>query len=156
MPDLGIEVNGMKFPNPFVLASGPPGTNGKVIQRSFGLGWGGIVCKTLSLENEKVANVVPRYGKLKSREDGKQVIGFQNIELISDRPFEVWLDELAECKQAYPDHVLIGQVQGMPGYVNRLRLRFDRPGRYDILCLELCGNLHSRMRGVIQVTGSAS
>jgi len=50
-----------------------------------------------------------------------------------------------------PDDVLVGQVQGMPGYVNRLRLRFDRPGRYNILCLELCGNLHSRMRGVIQV-----
>jgi len=38
MTDLSIEVNGMRFPNPFVLASGPPGTNGKVIQRSFELG----------------------------------------------------------------------------------------------------------------------
>ena len=37
MAELGIEVNGMKFPNPFVLASGPPGTNAKVIKRSFAL-----------------------------------------------------------------------------------------------------------------------
>lgn len=54
-----------------------------------------------------------------------------------------------------PDGVLLGQVQGMPGYINRLRMRLDRPGRYDILCLELCGNLHSRMRGVVQVTGES-
>lgn len=110
MTDLSITVDGIKFPNPFVLASGPPGTNGKVIQRSFELGWGGIVCKTLSLENEKVTNVVPRYGKLTADADSKQVIGFQNIELISDRPFDVWLEELRQCKEAYPDHALIASI----------------------------------------------
>lgn len=54
-----------------------------------------------------------------------------------------------------PSGVLIGQVQGMPGYVNRLRVRFERPGRYDFLCLELCGMGHSRMLGVVQVVGAA-
>lgn len=113
MADLSIEVDGMRFPNPFVLASGPPGTNGKVIRRSFELGWGGIVCKTISLENEKVHNTVPRYGKLyhEGHADQKDmVVGFQNIELISDRPFEAWLDDLAECKQAYPDRMLIASI----------------------------------------------
>ena len=51
MADLSIVVNGMRFKNPFLLASGPPGTNAQVIKRSFSLGWGGIVCKTLSLDN---------------------------------------------------------------------------------------------------------
>jgi len=110
MADLSIDVNGMRFPNPFVLASGPPGTNGKVIQRSFELGWGGIVCKTLSLENEKVHNTVPRYGKLEGSGGKKDVIGFQNIELLSARSFEVWLPELRECKERYPDHVLIASI----------------------------------------------
>lgn len=110
MTDLSIEVDGMRFPNPFVLASGPPGTNGKVINRSFELGWGGIVCKTISLENEKVHNTVPRYGKLHGPQGKKDVFGFQNIELISDRPFEVWLDELADCKAKHPDKVLIASV----------------------------------------------
>ncbi len=110
MTDLSITVDGMKFPNPFVLGSGPPGTNGKVIQRSFELGWGGIVCKTLSLENSKVTNVVPRYGKLNGAGGKKDVYGFQNIELISDRPFDVWLEELRECKEKYPDHMLIASI----------------------------------------------
>ena len=110
MTDLSIDVGGLKFPNPFVLASGPPGTNGKVIKRSFALGWGGIVCKTISLDNSKVINTVPRYGKLHAREHSDEVIGFQNIELISDRPFDAWLDELADCKREYPRHMLIASV----------------------------------------------
>ena len=75
----------------------------------FGLGWGGIVCKTISLDNSKVHNTVPRYARLKSRTD-KAVIGFENIELISDKPFEAWLDELADCKAKYPDHMLIASI----------------------------------------------
>jgi cytochrome c oxidase subunit II len=50
-----------------------------------------------------------------------------------------------------PSNHLIGQVQAMPGYVNRLRLRFSEPGRYHVLCLELCGSGHHRMRGVFDV-----
>lgn len=48
------------------------------------------------------------------------------------------------------DH-LLAQTQAMPGYVNRLRVRFDQPGRYYVLCLELCGMGHHRMRGVFDV-----
>ena len=110
MANLNIEVNGLNFANPFVLASGPPGTNGKVIQRSFELGWGGIVCKTLSLDHTQVHNTAPRYAKLSDPADRKNVIGFQNIELISDRPFEIWLEELQEAKEAYPDRMLIASI----------------------------------------------
>ncbi len=85
--DLSITVNGMKFPNPFLLGSGPPGTNARVIAKSFDAGWGGAVAKTVSLESAKVVNVVPRYGKLRSKVSG-EVIGFENIELISDRPID--------------------------------------------------------------------
>ena len=85
--DLSITVNGMKFENPFVLGSGPPGTNGKVIARSYDLGWGGMVCKTFSLDASKVINTAPRYAKLRGR-TSEEVIGFQNIELISDRPYQ--------------------------------------------------------------------
>jgi cytochrome c oxidase subunit 2 len=50
-----------------------------------------------------------------------------------------------------PAGVLVAQVQVMPGYVNRLRVKLDHPGTYTVLCLELCGNGHSRMRSVLQV-----
>lgn len=107
--DLSITVNGIKFPNPFLLGSGPPGTNARVIAKSYDAGWGGAVAKTVSLESAKVVNVVPRYGKLRSRVSG-EVIGFENIELISDRPIEVWLDEFRQIKQNYPNHILIASI----------------------------------------------
>jgi dihydroorotate dehydrogenase subfamily 1 len=107
--DLSIEVNGMRFPNPFVLGSGPPGTNARVISKSFDLGWGGCVIKTISLDASKVINTAPRYGKLMSRENG-EVIGFENIELISDRPFNVWIEELTELKKRYPAKMVIASI----------------------------------------------
>src|SRR5918911_362356 len=107
--DLSITVNGMKFPNPFLLGSGPPGTNARVISKSYDAGWGGAVAKTVSLESAKVVNVVPRYGKLRSRRTG-EVIGFENIELISDRPIDVWLDEFRQVKKEYPRNVLIASI----------------------------------------------
>jgi cytochrome c oxidase subunit 2 len=50
-----------------------------------------------------------------------------------------------------PDGDLLAQTQAMPGYVNRLRVRFDRPGTYRVMCLEFCGMSHHVMRGVIEV-----
>src|SRR5690606_37598842 len=107
--DLSIVVNGITFENPFLLASGPPGTNAKVIAKSFDLGWGGVVCKTISLDSSKVINTAPRYGKFKSRQS-KEVVGFENIELISDRPFDVWLDELRQLKKSYPNKDLVASI----------------------------------------------
>src|SRR5258708_37153597 len=93
--DLSITVHGIKFPNPFLLGSGPPGTNARVITKSFDAGWGGAVAKTATLESSKVVNVVPRYGKMRSRTSKKETV-FENIEFFSDRPISVWLDELRE------------------------------------------------------------
>ena len=35
MPTLEVTVNGLKLPNPFVIGSGPPGTNANVIGKAF-------------------------------------------------------------------------------------------------------------------------
>ncbi len=109
MSTLATTVDGLNFKNPFVIGSGPPGTNVKVIKRAFKEGWGGVIAKTVSLDCSKVINVSPRYGKLKAN-DGKEVIGWENIELISDRKFEIWLDEFKEAKDECPDGILIASV----------------------------------------------
>lgn len=109
MPDLSVQVNGLKLPNPFVIASGPPGTNANVIAKAFDEGWGGVVCKTVCLEADKIINVAPRYARMRAQ-NSKEVIGWENIELISDRPIEVWEDEFKKLKDAYPDRVLIASI----------------------------------------------
>ena len=109
MPTLETTVDGLKLPNPFVIGSGPPGTNGKVIGRAFDDGWGAVICKTVSLDASKVINVQPRYGRLRSRESD-EIYGWENIELISDRSFETWLDEFKAVKDGHPDGVLIASI----------------------------------------------
>lgn len=109
MATLSTTVDGLKLPNPFVIGSGPPGTNMNVINRAFREGWGAVIAKTISLDASKVINVTPRYGKLKAA-DGKEIIGWENIELISDRPIEIWEEEFKKIKDAHPEGVLIASI----------------------------------------------
>ncbi|XP_066332458.1 dihydropyrimidine dehydrogenase (NADP(+)), chloroplastic-like [Miscanthus floridulus] len=112
-PDLSVRVNGLQMPNPFVIGSGPPGTNYTVMKRAFDEGWGGVIAKTVSLDAEKVINVTPRYAKLRAEPNGAamgRIIGWQNIELISDRPLETMLNEFKQLKKEYPDRILIGSI----------------------------------------------
>lgn len=53
--DISVEMCGLKFENPFGLASAPPTTSGAMIRRAFEAGWGFVVTKTFSLVkvNEK-------------------------------------------------------------------------------------------------------
>ena len=109
MATLETTVNGLKFKNPFVIGSGPPGTNANVIRKAFDEGWGGVVAKTISMDASKVTNVAPRYARMRAT-GSKEVFGWQNIELISDRPFETWLEEFDSVKQSHPESILIASV----------------------------------------------
>jgi dihydropyrimidine dehydrogenase (NADP+) len=67
----------------------------------------------VSLDSEKVVNVTPRYAKLKAWTPAgtkSEVIGWENIELISDRPFETMLAELQQLKREYPDRILVASI----------------------------------------------
>lgn len=108
MPTLATTVDGLNLPNPFVIGSGPPGTNLSVINRAFKEGWGAVIAKTVSLDASKVVNVSPRYAKLHG--SNGEVIGWENIELISDRPLRIWEDEFKRCKDAHPPGALIASI----------------------------------------------
>src|SRR5687768_15193028 len=96
---------GIKSPNPFWLASAPPTDKQYNVERAFRAGWGGVVWKTLG-EDPPIVNVNgPRYGAIHSSD--RRVIGFNNIELITDRPLEVNLREIKEVKRAWPDRALV-------------------------------------------------
>ena len=94
MPDLSIEFCGVKAPNPFWLASGPPTNSEYQVRRAFEAGWGGAVWKTIA--HQPIVNVSSRYGGLDY--DGRKLMGLNNIELITDRTLEVNLQEIARVK----------------------------------------------------------
>src|SRR6188472_1805142 len=94
MADLTTNFAGIKSPNPFWLASAPPTNMGSMIERAFDAGWGGAVWKTLG---EPITNVSSRLAGLD--QGPLRLLGLNNIELITDRPLEVNLKEVAECKK---------------------------------------------------------
>jgi dihydropyrimidine dehydrogenase (NAD+) subunit PreA len=108
MADLTTEFLGIRSPNPFWLASAPPTDKAYNVNRAFEAGWGGAVWKTLG-EDPPIVNVSgPRYGAIHSNE--RRVIGFNNIELITDRPLKVNLDEIRQIKKNWPDRALLVSV----------------------------------------------
>jgi len=104
MADLRTTIAGITSPNPFWLASAPPTDKEYNVVRAFKAGWGGVVWKTLG-EDPPVVNVSSRYGALLDQNRG--MIGFNNIELITDRPLEVNLREIAAVKKAFPDRAMV-------------------------------------------------
>ena len=105
MASLASEFLGIKSPNPFWLASAPPTDKQYNVERAFEAGWGGVVWKTLGDEGSPVVNVSSRYGAVSSGQN--RMMGFNNIELITDRPLEVNLKEIKEVKAKWPDRALI-------------------------------------------------
>ena len=105
MPDLSITFAGIRCPNPFWLASAPPTNCGEQVMRAFEAGWGGAVWKTIG---EPITNVSSRYSSIDW--NGQRMLGLNNIELISDRPIETNLREIAEVKKRYPQHPVIASL----------------------------------------------
>lgn len=102
-PNLSAHVAGIRSPNPFWLASAPPTNTGYQISRAFEAGWGGAVWKTLG--HEPIVNVSSRYGGLSY--DGRKMMGFNNIELITDRSLAINLKEIREVKREFPDRAVV-------------------------------------------------
>jgi dihydropyrimidine dehydrogenase (NAD+) subunit PreA len=108
MADLRSTFLGITSPNPFWLASAPPTDKAYNVNRAFEAGWGGAVWKTLG-EDPPIVNVNgPRYGAIHSND--RRVIGFNNIELITDRPLKTNLDEIRQIKRSWPDRALVVSV----------------------------------------------
>src|SRR3984885_13846839 len=103
--DLTTRFAGITSPNPFWLASGPPSNCGDQVKRAFDAGWGGAVWKTIG---EPIVNVSSRYSSVDW--NGQRMMGFNNIELISDRSVEINLREISEVKKRYPKHAVIASL----------------------------------------------
>jgi len=105
MADLVTNFAGIRCPNPFWLASGPPTNSGEQIMRAFDAGWGGAVWKTIG---EPIVNVSSRYSSVDW--NGQRMMGLNNIELITDRSIDTNLREIAEVKKRYPHHAVVASL----------------------------------------------
>lgn len=111
--DISVTICGVKFPNPFGLASAPPTTNSAMIRRSFEAGWGFTVTKTFGCDHDLVTNVSPRITRGTTSGHGNYGPGlgsFINIELISEKSAEYWYRSIRELKDDFPEKVVIASI----------------------------------------------
>ncbi len=106
MANLKSNFVGIKSPNPFWLASAPPTDKEYNVRRALNAGWGGVVWKTLGEDGPPVVNVNgPRYGAIYGAD--RRLAGLNNIELITDRPLQINLQEIKSVKKDFPDHAIV-------------------------------------------------
>jgi len=122
--DLSTVFTGIRFENPFLLASAPPTESESNIMRAYEAGWGGVVTKTIGLH--PVVNVPgPKTKFLRLDNDGSRVsmakrpdttlMASWNWELISDKPMDWWLPKLENIKRAWPNRVLVASIMAGSG-----------------------------------------
>src|SRR5688572_33098920 len=102
MADLSTTFTGLRFENPFLLASAPPTESDSNIMRAFDAGWGGVVCKTIGMH--PVVNVKgPKTKFLRAdnsatrlsmnRRNDTTLVASWNWELISEKAIDWWRSE---------------------------------------------------------------
>ena len=125
MADLSTTFTGLKFENPFLLASAPPTESDANIIRAYEAGWGGVVTKTIGLH--PVMNVKgPKTKFLRAENSGTRLsmnkrgadttlMASWNWELISDKPLDWWIGRLSNIKKQFPTRMLVGSIMAGSG-----------------------------------------
>ena len=124
MADLSTVFTGIRFENPFLLASAPPTESESNIMRAYEAGWGGVVTKTIGMH--PVVNVVgPKTKFLRVDTGGTRLsmakradstlLASWNWELISDKPIDWWIPRIEAIKKAWPDRVLVASIMAGSG-----------------------------------------
>ena len=124
MADLSTTFTGLRFENPFLLASAPPTESDSNIMRAFEAGWGGVVCKTLGMH--PVVNVKGPKTKFLRADNGNArlsmnrrpdttLVASWNWELISDKGLDWWLPRIEKIKKAFPDKIFIASIMAGSG-----------------------------------------
>ncbi|KHN83864.1 Dihydropyrimidine dehydrogenase [NADP(+)] [Toxocara canis] len=110
--DISVSMCGLKFENPFGLASAPPTTSGAMCRRAFEQGWAFVLTKTFGLDKDLITNVSPRIvrGTTSGHLYGPQQGSFLNIELISEKTASYWQACISELKRDFPSKIVIASI----------------------------------------------
>jgi dihydroorotate dehydrogenase len=122
--ELAVSFTGLRFENPFLLASAPPTESEQNILRAFDAGWGGVVTKTIGLH--PVVNVAgPKTKFFRATPDSTQISmkkrsgaalhSSWNWELISDKTLDWWVPRIGRIKRAHPTRVLVTSIMAGSG-----------------------------------------
>lgn len=107
--DLSVQIAGVNFINPFMIAACPSTNSREMTARAFEAGWAGAVLKTVS----PVGNPIPLvYPMMASLEPGADMLALHNIDLLSDKLADEWMEDVAWLKKRFPQQRVILSIVG--------------------------------------------
>lgn len=108
MEKLKTSICGIPLENPFLLSSSVVASTYEMCARAFEMGWAGAAFKTISFLDIHEAS--PRFSAIKG--DNGSIIGFKNIEQLSDHAVTENMDIFKKLKKEYPYKFLLVSIMG--------------------------------------------
>lgn len=106
--DLSVDFMGVHCENPFFLSSSIVASNYEMCAKALGMGWGGVVFKTVGFLKPK--EVSPRFDAV--GKEGTPFVGFKNLEQISEHSLEENLEIFRCLKSNFPNKVIVASIMG--------------------------------------------
>ena len=105
---LKCDICGVSLENPFLLSSSVVASTYDMCERAFDAGWAGACFKTIcSLDIHEAS---PRFSAIKG--DNGSIIGFKNIEQLSDHSVAENMEIFRRLKKNYPTKFILASIMG--------------------------------------------
>lgn len=105
---LKCDLCGVPLENPFILSSSVVASTYDMCARAFEAGWAGASFKTVCTLDIHEAS--PRFSAIKG--DNGSIIGFKNIEQLSDHSVAENMEIFRRLKKAYPSKLILASIMG--------------------------------------------
>ena len=105
---LKCDICGVPLENPFMLSSSVVASTYDMCARAFEAGWAGASFKTVC--SMDIHEASPRFSAIKG--DNGSIIGFKNIEQLSDHSVAENMEIFRRLKQQYPTKFILASIMG--------------------------------------------
>lgn len=141
---LKCDICGVPLENPFLLSSSVVGSTYEMCARAFEAGWAGVSFKTIC--NYDIHEASPRYTAIKGA--GGTIIGFKNIEQLSDHSVVENMEIFRRLKKNYPTKVIISSIMGQTEQEWEELARLSQENGADVIELNFsCPNMAKKGMG---------
>lgn len=105
---LRTELCGIPLENPFMLSSSVVASTYDMCARAFEAGWAGAAFKTIC--SMEIHEASPRFSAITG--DNGSIIGFKNVEQLSDHSVEENMEIFRRLKEKYPNKFILASIMG--------------------------------------------
>ncbi len=105
---LRTDLCGIPLENPFLLSSSVVASTYEMCARAFEAGWAGAAFKTIC--SFDIHEASPRFSAITG--DNGRIIGFKNIEQLSDHSVMENMEIFRRLKEKYPSKVILASIMG--------------------------------------------